>query len=215
VLVLDHMGCAMSCLLDSKSSRNLLFGTPIQTEHGDKPIDRLVSGDLVLSTSVTNPEAPPSIRVVQQVVTSRQESLNLVVSGRTIQTTMDHPIYVRKRGWLSASSLVIGDQLHCHGEQHAEVESIGSGEEVVVYNLVIDGESTYFVGSQDWQFSICVADSCVKLVKHNEILPRLFIVASSEEASVSKSRNVPVGFRKIFERSTASTRHAIQQFFTK
>jgi hypothetical protein len=88
--------------------------------------------------------------------------LNLHAQDRIIETTREHPFFVVERangdgqvGWLSAAFLQPGDLLVSHDGQIIRVEGAAdSGRVTTVYNLEIEDCHTYFVGTQEWGFSV-------------------------------------------------------------
>jgi hypothetical protein len=81
--------------------------------------------------------------------------LELRVGGRTIKTTAEHPFYARGLGWTAAGVLHPGDELPGHTGSWTAVESVAdSGDFATVYNLNIEEDHTYFVGSLGWGFSL-------------------------------------------------------------
>jgi RHS repeat-associated protein len=130
-------------------------GTPLLTPDGDKPIEQFKVGDWVLSAPEFDPEAPPEPRRVEEVFRNTALLLNMKVGGRTIQTTSEHPFYVREKGWTAARDLRVGDLLWSHKKNWAVIDALeGTDTYATVYNLRIADYHTYFVGRQDWEFSV-------------------------------------------------------------
>ncbi len=89
-------------------------GTPILTPFGAKSIEEIAPGDWVLSQDESDPEAVPQPRVVEEVFRNLAQMMTLRVGGHTIETTPEHPFWVRGRGWTSAEEskgLTIGGLL--------------------------------------------------------------------------------------------------------
>jgi hypothetical protein len=81
--------------------------------------------------------------------------LDLTVNGRVIGTTHEHPFFVRGRGWTKAQELRVGDDVRLLGPGWATVEAVtDTGRLATVYNLEIEDDHTYFVGCQEWGFSV-------------------------------------------------------------
>ena len=79
----------------------------------------------------------------------------LVVAGREIGTTAEHPFYVKDKGWLEAHKLEKGNQLATLDGQWVTVNEVfDTGHLEVVYNLRIGDYHTYFVGCEEWGFSV-------------------------------------------------------------
>lgn len=87
--------------------------------------------------------------------------LNVHVGGEVIQTTPEHPFYVRDKGWTPAGELAIGDELSTHTGAWIAIDDLfDTGETSVVYNFRVAEHATYFVGDADWGFDVWV---------HNEL----------------------------------------------
>ncbi len=136
-------------------------GTPIMTPDGAKPIEQLRAGNLVLSSPEGDADGPVSPQRVQEVFERSSPLYDIQVGGRLIRTTPEHPFYVQNKGWTAAISLVSGDLLRSHDGQWVAVESACLSDEVApVYNLRVEECHTYFVGSEQWGFSVWVHNSC-------------------------------------------------------
>jgi len=62
---------------------------------------------------------------------------------------------VQSRGWVAARELQPGDELRSHDGRWLPVEGVrNTGREEVVYNCRVAEYHTYFVGDQEWGFSI-------------------------------------------------------------
>jgi RHS repeat-associated protein len=130
-------------------------GTPLLTPDGHKAIEEFQPGDLVLSADENDPSGPVEPKVVEEVFRRFGRLLNLHVGGRLIRTTGEHPFFVYDRGWTPAAELRIGELLCSHDGKWVAVEGLGdSGQEEVVYNLRVQDYHTYFVGSEEWGFSV-------------------------------------------------------------
>ncbi len=83
------------------------------------------------------------------------------VHGKVIRTTGEHPFYVWGKGWTAAKDLLSGDRLRGHdGRMMAVQEAHGTGVEEVVYNCAVEEYHTYFVGGEDWGFSVWAHNAC-------------------------------------------------------
>ena len=83
-------------------------GTMIETADGDRPIEEIQIGDLVLSA---NPETGEIAYkpVVNTYVHVTDTVLYLTIDEEIIETTEDHPFWVEGQGWTSAKLLQPGD----------------------------------------------------------------------------------------------------------
>ena len=62
----------------------------------------------------------------------------VVVAGRKIATTAEHPFYVQDRGWVPAGQLSVGDWVHSHDGQWTPVTALElTGTPAQVYNFRI------------------------------------------------------------------------------
>lgn len=148
-------------------------GTQVVTQEGSKSIEKLKIGDHILAVSRDNPEAIPSPRRVEHVISSRERIFDVGLGGQTIHTTRNHPFYAKDKGWVFAGSLKAGDYLRSN-TTHAKwvkVESINSGAESKVYSVVVDGKSAYFVGGKSWGFSILASDECSNIDTPANLFP--------------------------------------------
>jgi RHS repeat-associated protein len=142
-------------------------GTRVLTPTGDKAIESLQRGDLVLAVPENNADWPVDAQVVEETFASRASLLHLHVAGHVIQTTSVHPFYVRNRGWVEAGSLRIGDELRGHDGRWLPMEELTDGElDVPVYNVRVAEYHTYFVGSRDGGWSVWAHnnDSCFQAI---------------------------------------------------
>ena len=81
--------------------------------------------------------------------------LHLLIDGRRIKTTSEHPFYVLNRGWVPAGELRRGDRLCSHDGQWIAIEEVlNAGDFQLVFNVRVADYHTYFVGGEDWGFSV-------------------------------------------------------------
>ena len=93
--------------------------------------------------------------------------LKVVVQGRVIRTTAEHPFWVDGRGWTAAGELKAGDNLLTADKSKLPVESVSeSGDTETVYNFRVADWHTYFVGNEDWDFEVWVHNACGGVPKH-------------------------------------------------
>ena len=82
------------------------------------------------------------------------------MGGHLIQASREHPFFVRGKSWTPASSLAAGDLLRSHDGRWVRIEAVAENRESKVYNVRVEENPTYFVGSRDWGFSLWVHDVC-------------------------------------------------------
>jgi len=132
-------------------------GTPVLTPDGFKPIEDFQQGDMVLSRSEHDPSGPLAVQMVRDTFERAALVISVRVKGRTIRTTIEHPFFVNGKGWVPAKQLGVGDELLSHDGQVSQVEFLSGVEEMVkVYNLTVEDYHTYFVGCDEWGFSVWV-----------------------------------------------------------
>jgi hypothetical protein len=119
-------------------------GTPVWTKSGQRAIESLAPGDLVLSQNVDTGELcykPVLVRTVRPPTSI----LKITCDGEVLNTTKGHPFWVAGIGWRMAKELGDGAVLSgLHGA--SKVRSIESAGEAEAYNLVVAEFNTYFVG---------------------------------------------------------------------
>src|SRR5262249_22418124 len=99
--------------------------------------------------------APIVPRVVEAVFRRYGQIRAIRIGRETIRTTDEHPFWVAGKGWLPARELVAGDHLLSHDDQMVVVAEVAdTGEWEVVYNLRVAEYHTYFVGCDEWGFSV-------------------------------------------------------------
>jgi hypothetical protein len=135
-------------------------GTPILTPEGSKAIEQLHTGDRVLSSPEKVGDGQIGARRIKEVTRGRAKLVGITVSGHLIQASREHPFFVRGESWTPASSLTAGDFLRTHDGRWVEIEAVAEGPESWVYNVRVEENPTYFVGSRDWGFSLWVRDVC-------------------------------------------------------
>ena len=79
------------------------------------------------------------------------------VNGKEIETTPEHPFYVRDAGWTDGGDLKAGDELLGTNDCWTPIDAITlTANEQTVYNIHVSNDHTYFVGDADWNFSVWV-----------------------------------------------------------
>jgi hypothetical protein len=165
--VVKHPGSIALRVLENAC---FIAGTLLKTETGWVAIEHLAVGDLILSRDESDPSGAVVSKVVEEVFVRSAPVLTVQVSGRVIGTTSEHPFWVSGQGWTPARELRVGDLLVGHDGQMVRVESVeDSGQWAVVYNCRVADYHTYFVGSEEWGFSVWVHNAeCAILIKQGE-----------------------------------------------
>jgi hypothetical protein len=133
-------------------------GTPIRTPSGSKLIERIGAGDEILCRDENDPEGRETvISVVEEVFRTESPVIDVIVEGRAIRTTGQHPFYVVGKGWTEAAALVAGDALLSdNGKPVIVSKVIDTGRFERVWNFRVKDHHTYFVGGDDWGWE-CLA----------------------------------------------------------
>lgn len=137
----------------SSAMKCFIAGTVIVTETGFARIEDVKPGDIVLSTNTDTMETGCK-KVLEKYVRKTREFVHIIVGGKEIVSTPDHPYYVEGRGFVNACQLCIGSPLLDADGKILEVEQIykeqlGKNEEVKVYNFQVEDWHTYHVGEME------------------------------------------------------------------
>ena len=139
----------------------LVAGSPLLTPDGSKPIEQLQPGDLVLTRHETGLNYPIRPQRVLEVFHSTAFVVCVHVAGRVIRTTVEHPFWVAGIGWIAAGALRSGYFLSSHDGKWMPVEAVTlTGEQMPVYNIRVAEDHTYFVGCEEWGFSVWSHNVC-------------------------------------------------------
>lgn len=133
-----------------------------------KRIEEFREGDLILSRTETDPEGPLHASRVEKVFVRVGRIFELTVGGRLIRTTAEHPFFARSKGWTRAVDLVPAEELLGHDGRWAVVGSArDTGRSETVYNLRVADDHTYFVGCEEWGFSVWAHNANCSLLEEN------------------------------------------------
>jgi hypothetical protein len=118
--------------------------------------DELKRGDRVASCNEFDPYGPIEYKEVEEVFVTEADISHLhLQDGKIIRTTSEHPFYVWDKGWTKAQDLRRGDPLRADDGKTVTVkEVISAGYAEKVYNCRVADHHTYFVGGEDWGFSV-------------------------------------------------------------
>ncbi len=133
----------------------------VLTQRGWVRWDQVTKNDAVASCDENKPLGEIEFKRIAALFQTRARIWHVQVHGKVIRTTGEHPFYVWGKGWTAAKDLLSGDRLRGHdGRMMAVQEAHGTGVEEVVYNCAVEEYHTYFVGGEDWKFSVWAAQ-CV------------------------------------------------------
>ena len=111
-------------------------------------IEKIKSGDKVISTDPETMKTSPKT-VLETYIREVTTLVHLTVNGEEIITTIDHPFYVKDKGFVTAGELKIGDELLDANGNVLLVENFDvelTEKPVTVYNFQVDEFHTYHVG---------------------------------------------------------------------
>jgi intein/homing endonuclease len=102
------------------------------------------------------PHGPLELKRVEELFTRTSPIIELEIGGQKIGTTDEHPFYVPAReAFVPARELQVGDQLISHDGQLLRIDAIQSTLQIAtVYNLRVTDYHTYFVGCDEWGWSV-------------------------------------------------------------
>ena len=152
-------------------------GTPLRTPCGSRAIESLRPGDLVLSRYEHDSAGAVEAKIVEEVFRRYACIWELRLGGQVVRTTADHPFYRDGEGWVEAGGLRVGDRLVCEDGTHVSVEGVrDTGTWQAVYNLRVADWHTYFVGCDEWGFSVWAHNSneCAALTARIDKIVTLF-----------------------------------------
>ena len=84
--------------------------TLVMAVAGMVAIEKIKSGDKVISTDPETMKTSPKT-VLETYIREVTTLVHLTVNGEEIITTIDHPFYVKDKGFVTAGELKIGDEL--------------------------------------------------------------------------------------------------------
>ncbi|MBI4760291.1 MAG: AHH domain-containing protein [Chloroflexi bacterium] len=124
--------------------------TDVATPDGAKDIAAIEIGDYVLAWN----EADGTLGYyeVTAVMSHADEVLvELILDGEWIETTPEHPFYVKGKGWTPAEDLRMGDEIRQADGTTGRVWLTWTVYRTqAMYNLTVDTAHTFFVGEGQW-----------------------------------------------------------------
>ncbi|MCD4744587.1 MAG: cadherin-like domain-containing protein, partial [Desulfobacteraceae bacterium] len=154
-----------------------ITGTLVHTDKGLKPIEDVKKGDLVWSKDEKTSKMLLQ-KVTKTIITPDHEIYELKISDVnektiTIGTTVDHPFWVKGKGWIPAIDLKPGDKTTTiKNRLETIIDSKKGLSKKTVYNLEVENFHTYFVGKSGY----LVHNTCAGKIDHrarvlNESVP--------------------------------------------
>ena len=121
---------------------------------GYKRIDEITVDDEVASRDENDPNGAMVWKKVEELFVRSGFLLNVNIQGRIIETTAEHPFYEYAKGWIEAAKLEANDRVRTDNGWERVDEVYDTGVYETVYNLRVADYHTYFVGDEDWGFSV-------------------------------------------------------------
>ena len=136
-------------------------GTKIQTDEGEKNIEDIEVGDMVLSKDEeTGEQAYKEVTALHR--NEKDTTYKLSVGSQIIETTDNHPFWVNGKGWVLAVDLMVGDELVQSNGNRLKIDNkeiVHHDEKVKVYNFTVADFHTYFVSDLGiWVHNIGACD---------------------------------------------------------
>lgn len=150
-LVNTAIGTGVGTLSGTVNSVAYCFieGTPVCTESGAIPIEKIKAGDLVWAWDEESGDVALK-PVVETYINETTELTHIFVNGEKIVSTPTHPFYCPVKGWTDAAHLRAGDILVLVNGEYVVVEKVQHElleSPVKVYNFQVADYHTYYVAS--------------------------------------------------------------------
>jgi hypothetical protein len=131
---------------DRRRHECLVKGTPVQTDVGLRPIEAIKVGDLVACQEIPSGQLRfnPVLRATRRPESDVREIV--LFNGESIQSTLGHRWWVIGKGWVKTKDLTQGTCLRT-STGFVSIQKLKDGLSEVTYNLVVDHDHTYFVGT--------------------------------------------------------------------
>lgn len=146
---LPKLGKVMKATQAATGCNCFTAGTKVQTEAGEKNIEDIEPGDMVLAKDELNPNGELAYKEVMALYRNqRDDIIKLYVGELVIETTDNHPFYVESKGWVFADELQIGDKLQKADGSNLtidKVEFVKLDKPVTVYNFTVAEYHTYYI----------------------------------------------------------------------
>jgi hypothetical protein len=161
-LQLIGAGANLFLVASSLSSSCFTGDTKVLTRRGWVRLDELSDLDEVASCDEQDALGPVVFKRVLAVFHLPAARIwHVHVQGKVIRTTAEHPFYVWGKGWVQAHHVEPGDRFRGDdGRMVTAEEVLDTGVQEGVYNCAVEDYHTYFVGGEDWGFSVWAHNSC-------------------------------------------------------
>ncbi len=152
----------------------------------------------MLSRAEDDPSGPVEWKKVEELFRRFGFMIHLHIGGQVIRTTVEHPFYVMNKGWVTAAELKTGDLLSSHDGQWIPVEEVyDTGDYEEVYNLRVADFQTYFVGGEDWGFSVWAHNKCAWQLHEDDVTAALGAASKGEQITIRVTNTATGQVRRI------------------
>ena len=124
----------------------LVAGTPVWTELGPVPIERVRVGDRVIACNCETGEIALK-PVVRTIINRQKATFRLRTASDTLETTGGHLFWVAGQGWTRARMLKSEMRFHTLTGT-VDLASVKPGDKQDAFNLVVADFHGYFVGKE-------------------------------------------------------------------
>jgi len=124
--------------------------TEVATDEGEKDIEEIKVGDLVLAYDELNGET--GYYTVTGIISHLDPTVvSLTIDSETLTTTLEHPFFTEEEGWQKVGELKIGDHVRKADGSFGQVQSFRIVDDPQwMFNLTVDQAHTFFVGEEEW-----------------------------------------------------------------
>jgi RHS repeat-associated protein len=130
----------------SPKSGCFIAGTQVLTPEGEKNIESIQVGDLVMADDPNTPGDIQARRVTQVFIHDVTTLIDLTIDGEVIATTEIHPFWVPGLGWVHAEDLQVGTRLQTEDGRIVDIDGVQKRYgNFKVYNFEVEGFNSYFV----------------------------------------------------------------------
>ncbi len=187
---------------------------PMRTKFGSVRADEVCVGMKLLSRDEYDADGVVEEREVEEVFVRQALIWNLRVLGQLIRSTAEHPFYVMGKGWVPLHAIVAGDYVWTEASGWLCVEAVeDTGEWATVYNFRIAEWHTYFVGKEEWGWSLWAhnADGCSIVPLDPDDPDGIQVLVDKKGSPVGDKKKQPiVGTKEDVARKAAEAGHTLK-----
>ncbi|WP_375163083.1 polymorphic toxin-type HINT domain-containing protein [Paenibacillus sp. SC116] len=138
----------------------------IMTTEGEKPIEDIQVGDMVLAKSDETGEVAYK-EVVGLFQKQADEIYKVHIGDEVIEATAEHPFWLNGKGWTEVKDLNVGDLLVTSDGSKLEIDRIKKeSREATVYNFEVADFQSYFVSNLGVWVHNCAVNGVTRLLNN-------------------------------------------------